>query len=77
MDEMLVKGWICESSSSYAHPFLFEKKKMADMHICIDYRCLNAKNKVDRFPLPLIDDIMDLLGYLTVYTILGLKSAYH
>ena len=74
---MLAKGWIRESSSSYAHPFLFVKKKMGDMHMCIDYRCLNANTKVDHFLLPLIDNIMDLLGGSTVYSTIDMKSANH
>ena len=74
---MLAKGWVRESSSSYAHPILFVKKKTGEMRMCIDYRRLNANTKVDRFPLPRIDDIMDSLGGSTVYSTIDLKSAYH
>ena len=45
--------------------------------MCIDYRRMNVSTKVDRFPLPKIDDIMDSLGDSTVYTILDLKITYH
>ena len=47
------------------------------MSMCIDYRHLNENTKVDQFPLPQIDDIVDSLGGFTVYTILELKSADH
>ena len=46
------------------------------MRMCIDYRRLNAKSKVNHFPLPQIDDIMDSLGGSTVYSTIDLKSAY-
>ena len=74
---MLAKGWIRENSSSYAHPILFVKKKTGDLRMCIDYRCLNVNTKVDCFPLPRIDDIMDSLGGSNVYSTIDLKSAYH
>ena len=47
------------------------------MRMCIDYRRLNANTKVDRFPLPQINNIMDSLGGSAVYSTIDLKSAYH
>lgn len=31
----------------------------------------------DRFPIPLIDDLMDELGRSAVYVTIGLKAGYH
>jgi hypothetical protein len=60
----LEKGWIRPSSSSFGAPVLFVPKKAADgsltkLRMVIDYRELNKLTKKDRYPLPLIDDLMD------------------
>ena len=47
------------------------------MRMCIDYRKLNANTKVDRYPLPRIDDIMDRLHGARVFSSVDLRSAYH
>ena len=77
LDDMLSKGWICESSSNYAHPILFVKKKTGDLQMCIDYRRLNSNTKLDQFTLPRIDDIMDSLAGAKVFSTIDLRNAYH
>ena len=74
---MLSKGWICESSSNYAHPILFVKKKTGDLWMCIDYRRLNSDTKLDQFPLPQIDYIIDFLAGAKVFSTIDLRNAYH
>ena len=77
LDDMLSKGWIHESSSNYAHPILFVKKKMGDLRMCIDYRQLNSNTKLDQFLLPWIDNIMDSLKGAKVFSTIDLRNAYH
>ena len=77
LDDMLSKGWIRESSSNYVHPILSVKKKMGDLRMCIDYRWLNSNTKLDQFPLPQIDDIMDSLARAKVFSTINLRNAYH
>ena len=77
LDDMLSKGWIRESTSNYAHPILFVKKKMGDLRMCIDYRWLNSNTKIDRFLLPQIDNIMDSLAGAKVFSTIDLRNAYH
>ena len=77
LDDMLSKGWIHESLSNYAHPILFVKKKTGDLRMCIDYRRLNSNTKLDRFPLPQIDDIMDSLAGAKVFLTIDLRNTYH
>ena len=66
-----------QSSSNYAHPILFVKKKMGDLRMCIDYRWLNSNTKLNQFPLPRIDDIMDSLAGAKVFSTIDLRNAYH
>ena len=74
---MLRKGWIRESSSAYAAPMLFVKKKDGTMRVVIDYRGLNANTVVDRYPIPRIDDLLDKLSGAKVFSAIDLRSGYH
>ncbi|GBG76305.1 hypothetical protein CBR_g22053 [Chara braunii] len=47
LDDLLDKGWIRPSSSPYGAPVLFVRKKNKDLHLCIDYRKLNAQTTQD------------------------------
>ena len=43
---------------------------------CIDYRRLNAITKQDVFPLPMIDDSLDLMANTKYFTTLDLAAGY-
>ena len=77
IDEMLAKGWIKESTSEYGHPLLFVKKKDGTMRMCVDFRGLNANTRVDRYPIPRIDDLMDRLNGAKVFSAIDLRAGYH
>lgn len=50
------------------------KKKTEDDRLCIDYRKLNNITKKDSFPLPSIDDVLDLLQGQKCFSTLDLAS---
>ncbi|GFU95740.1 retrovirus-related Pol polyprotein from transposon 17.6 [Trichonephila clavipes] len=52
------------------------KKKDGTTRLCVDYRRLNRKLVKDRFPLPLIEDVLDRLQEAKVYTTLDLKNGF-
>ena len=58
---MLEKGVIEPSHSPWASPIVLVAKKDGSTHFCIDYCKLNAVTKPDVFPLPRIDDCIDIL----------------
>ena len=57
------KGNIIQPSRSpWASPVVLVRKRDGTHRLCVDYRRLNAVAKPDTFPLPRIDDLLDLLG---------------
>lgn len=61
LQELLGKGFIRPSSSSWGAPILFVKKKDGSHRMCIDYQELNKLTVKNRYPLPRINDLFDLL----------------
>ena len=59
---MLEQGVIRPSSSPWASPIVLVAKKEGSTRFCVDYRKLNAITKPDVFPLPRIDDSLNLLA---------------
>jgi hypothetical protein len=56
---------------------MFVRKPGGGIRLCIDYRKLNAISRKDRYPLPLIDDIMTLLLGCQVMTRLDIRYAFN
>ena len=59
IDRMLERGWIRPSKSPFGSPILFVKKPDGSLRLCVDYRRLNAMTVKNRYPLPLISELMD------------------
>jgi hypothetical protein len=57
--ELLEKGFICPSSSSWGAPVNFVPKKDGNQRLCVDYRALNEVTIKNKYPLPRIDDLFD------------------
>lgn len=74
---MLASGTIQTSSSPYASPVVLVKKKDGTWRLCVDYRSLNGMTMKDRFPIPLIKDLMDELDGSKVYSKIDLRARYH
>jgi hypothetical protein len=77
VDEMLEKGWIRPSTSSFASPVLLVKKHDGSMRMCVDYRALNKLTVKDRYPLPHTDELTDRLSKAQYLTKLDLRAGYH
>ncbi|GFU54084.1 hypothetical protein TNCV_3313531 [Trichonephila clavipes] len=52
------------------------KKKDVSSRMCIDYRKLNQKLVKDKFPLPLIEYVLDTLQEAKVYSTLDLHNGF-
>jgi len=77
LDENIAAGFIHPSRSPHGAPVLFTRKKDGGLRLCVDFRGLNKITKKDRYPLPLIADLLDCPGKAWVYTKIDLQHAYH
>lgn len=77
VEENLSKGYIRRSNSPIASPFFFVGKKDGSLRPCQDYRALNEATIKDRYPLPLISDLMDKLKTAKVFTKMDLRAGYN
>jgi hypothetical protein len=75
--DLLQKGTIRESQSTYASPIVLVRKKNGEARLCVDYRDINKKTVRERYPLPLIRDLLDSLRHARYFTTLDMKSGFH
>ena len=76
LQDLLDKGVIKPSQSNYASPIVLVRKKNGALRLCVDYRDLNRKVKRDAYPLPRIDESLDVLGGAKYFSTIDLASAY-
>ncbi|GKB25216.1 hypothetical protein Tco_0864617 [Tanacetum coccineum] len=74
LQELLDKGFIRPSSSSWGAPIIFVKNKDGSMKMCIDYRELNKVTVKNVYPLPRIDDLFDQLQGAMWFSKIDLRS---
>jgi hypothetical protein len=75
--ELLEKGFIRPSSSSWGATVIFMLKKDGTQRLCVDYHALNEVTIKNKYPLPRIDDLFDQLRGACEFSKIDLRSGYH
>jgi hypothetical protein len=80
VENMLAKGVIRESSSTWSAPAILVPKKSSDgkpkFRFCFDFRALNAVTKFDSYPLPKFEETTSVLHGSKYFSILDCYSGF-
>lgn len=77
VQDLLDQGLIKKSISPCVVPVLFASKKGGKWRLCTDCRDINMIKIRYRFPVPMIENLMDCIGGSRHFTKLDLQSCYH
>ena len=76
---LMETGCIEPSTSSFASGLVLVRKKDGGLRVCVDYRGINKRTIPDHYPIPRIDDLIDMVDRCRgqIYTTLDLMKGYH
>jgi hypothetical protein len=81
LDELITTGLedglVRPSQAGVAAKVIVVPKKDGRLRICVDYRKLNAVTKPDKYPLPLIRDLLETAASHLYFRLYNLKDAFH
>ncbi|MBW0498746.1 hypothetical protein O181_038461 [Austropuccinia psidii MF-1] len=77
ISENVEKGFIQPRSSSTGVPVAFVKKKDGGLHLCVDYRKLNAVPRKNKYPLPPMNQLLNVFNGSSIFSKIDLRGAYN
>ncbi|MBW0511373.1 hypothetical protein O181_051088 [Austropuccinia psidii MF-1] len=77
ISENVEKGFIRPSSSSTGAPVLFVKKKDGGLRLCVDYRKLNSVTRKNKYPVPPMNQLLNVFNGSSIFSKIDLRGAYN
>ena len=79
LGKLLDTGCVEPSNIPYSSGLVLVCKKDGGLRVCVDYRGINKGTVPECFPIPRIDDLIDMVGRCKgkVFTTLDLMKGYH
>ena len=76
IESMMRTGVVCPSRLPWSSPVMLVDKLDGSKRFCVDYHRVNACTKKNRYPIPRVDDSLDLLSGKQLFSSLDLMSVY-
>lgn len=76
INDMLQVGVISPSESAWASSVVLVPKQDGEIRFCVDYCKLNAVTRLENFPMPRTDELLEKLGHAQLISTLDLTTGY-
>lgn len=76
VNKQIPAGVIEHAQSEWAAPVLFAAKKDGRLCFCVEYRPINAVCVGDTYLLPLLNDFIDSIGTVKIFSTVDVNSGY-